>query len=629
MAHQRDGGEGRLGGSTDVVQAQSNPGRRTLTSALQRKGDGGGDAGVQSRAAEGVAGPGGPLPFADTIQASFGDHDLGGVRAHTDAQASSAAADIGAQAYATGTDIAFGAEGVDLHTAAHEAAHVVQQRAGVHLSGGVGQAGDPYEQHADAVADLVVSGQSAEPLLDAFAGSGGSATPVQGRFVQRQDPPAGAAPAGAPPAGAPPAGAPPAGAAPAAGAGTSLIVDGTPYTDWTLAVNQIQVLYVGTNLGLGYLRGRGVDTWWMSAQHDDPPPVWQDILVGAIGIAVAAATAGIGAVITAPLAGAALGAATAAIEAGQNIGQSAAQAAVGAAMAAHSTDGKAAYKDATTTTIDRAVGAEWRALNARLQSLAREPDSVKWPALQSLYNAALAGTAVAQDKQYGETVEGWMSASAQSTHGRDFLISGRSLRSMYYSHQLELSEMQGIQGHLTIGQPLNRLRADLQAALVRATGHPIAELEAEGITSGGGLAVSYETSSVGTLGLHIELGDTANDPTVEYGEIESSTAINDDTRNYFLHSPKTVAEFRVPKILVGSGGGDLSIGVTENNEMTIDTGVIGEGAQGWLTAYAARRINIPDTRENRGPLLAACKAFLSHALLQKTLAQLGVRELDS
>jgi hypothetical protein len=57
----------------------------------------------------------------------------------------------------------------------------VQQRAGVHLQGGVGKAGDPHEQHADAVADKVVRGESAEPLLDRYAGGrahGGHAAPA-------------------------------------------------------------------------------------------------------------------------------------------------------------------------------------------------------------------------------------------------------------------------------------------------------------------------------------------------------------------------------------------------------------------------------------------------------------------
>lgn len=82
---------------------------------------------------------------------------------------------MGAQAFATGNHVAF-AGAPDLHTAAHEAAHVVQQRVGVSLKGGVGAEGDVYEQHADAVADRVVAGGSAEVLLDRFApsGAGGS-----------------------------------------------------------------------------------------------------------------------------------------------------------------------------------------------------------------------------------------------------------------------------------------------------------------------------------------------------------------------------------------------------------------------------------------------------------------------
>ncbi|MCA1665759.1 MAG: hypothetical protein LC659_16070, partial [Myxococcales bacterium] len=69
--------------------------------------------------------------------------------------------------------VALGAGGGDLHTAAHEAAHVVQQREGVQLAGGIGRDGDEHERHADAVADRVVKGQSAEALLDAAPGRGG------------------------------------------------------------------------------------------------------------------------------------------------------------------------------------------------------------------------------------------------------------------------------------------------------------------------------------------------------------------------------------------------------------------------------------------------------------------------
>lgn len=154
--------------------------RKVQRRALQRRGTGGaqGEGAVQEHAERGISGSGGTLPHADAIQRSFGSHDVGNIVAHTDSQAASASDAIGAQAYATGNHVAFNGA-PDLHTAAHEAAHVVQQRTGVHLKGGVGEAGDAYEQHADAVADAVVRGESAEALL----GSGGG-SPSGG--VQRQ-----------------------------------------------------------------------------------------------------------------------------------------------------------------------------------------------------------------------------------------------------------------------------------------------------------------------------------------------------------------------------------------------------------------------------------------------------------
>jgi hypothetical protein len=96
--------------------------------------------------------------------------------------AADASDQLGARAYAYGHQVAF-AEAPSLHTAAHEAAHVVQQRGGVSLKGGVGQVGDAYERHADAVADRVVSGQSAEGLFDQLAGAGGGVAPA----VQRKE----------------------------------------------------------------------------------------------------------------------------------------------------------------------------------------------------------------------------------------------------------------------------------------------------------------------------------------------------------------------------------------------------------------------------------------------------------
>ncbi len=137
--------------------------------SVQLKAAGRRDQDIHATASYGVSDGGGRLPHLDRIQSAFGHHDVSGIQAHIGGRAAQASEAIGAQAYATGAHVAF-RSAPDLHTAAHEAAHVVQQRQGVHLSGGVGQAGDRYEQHADAVADRVLQGESASELLDSVAG---------------------------------------------------------------------------------------------------------------------------------------------------------------------------------------------------------------------------------------------------------------------------------------------------------------------------------------------------------------------------------------------------------------------------------------------------------------------------
>ena len=117
------------------------------------------------------------------LQQTFGgEHDLSSVRAHLDSPAAAAARELGARAYTRGDAIAF-AGPPDLRLAAHEAAHVVQQRAGVALDGGVGRPDDRHERQARAAADLAVRGQSAARLLARgsarHGGAGVSAPQVQ------------------------------------------------------------------------------------------------------------------------------------------------------------------------------------------------------------------------------------------------------------------------------------------------------------------------------------------------------------------------------------------------------------------------------------------------------------------
>jgi hypothetical protein len=131
----------------------------------------------------GTSAGGRKLPHLDLIQASFGHHDVSGVDAVVGGTAADASVELGANAYAVDNAIGFSTS-PDLHLAAHEAAHVVQQRHGFAPSDGVDTPDDAYEQHADAVADAVVAGQSAEALLDEIT-TGAAAAPA----VQRQPAP--------------------------------------------------------------------------------------------------------------------------------------------------------------------------------------------------------------------------------------------------------------------------------------------------------------------------------------------------------------------------------------------------------------------------------------------------------
>ncbi len=172
------------------------PGKRTLTGSLKRLPTArpalqrvalaaAGDPDLMHAAAEhGVRDASATLPFHDTIQRAFGRHAIGHIGTRVGGEAAEAAAAMSAQAFAYGDRIGF-ASAPDLHTAAHEAAHVVQQRGGVQLAGGVGAAGDVYERHADEVADAVVAGHSAEALLDRFAGGAPAPAAVQRVQLER------------------------------------------------------------------------------------------------------------------------------------------------------------------------------------------------------------------------------------------------------------------------------------------------------------------------------------------------------------------------------------------------------------------------------------------------------------
>jgi hypothetical protein len=119
---------------------------------------------IQQAAQAGIQTSTQEIPYARQLQRVFGRYDISQIQAHLGPRATASATAMHASAYATGNHVVF-AGTPDLHLVAHEATHVLQQRAGVQLRDRIGHVGDRYEQHADMVARQVVAGQSVEAML--------------------------------------------------------------------------------------------------------------------------------------------------------------------------------------------------------------------------------------------------------------------------------------------------------------------------------------------------------------------------------------------------------------------------------------------------------------------------------
>ena len=158
--------------SNAVDKANSAMGNRTFLQFVNGLYDQRRQLDIQGIAAYGVRGAGRPMTHLDTIQRAFGHHDVSSMREHTGRNAQESLSILGAEGFSSNGCMAF-AGTPDLFTQAHEAAHGVQQAAfngGLRLKGGIGEPGDKYERHADAVAEKVVSGESAEGILDDMTG---------------------------------------------------------------------------------------------------------------------------------------------------------------------------------------------------------------------------------------------------------------------------------------------------------------------------------------------------------------------------------------------------------------------------------------------------------------------------
>lgn len=164
---EEDGEEEEPAPQPSLVQRQEEEEEETPPQSSPDPGQGRASP-IRAFASRGLSGASRILPGSGRIQQAFGHHDVSDVRVRVSGPARRSNEQLRSRAYTWGNRIAFKQE-PDLSLAAHEAAHVVQQRRGIHLKEGIGKAGDPYEQQADRAADAVVAGRSAQGILDTDA----------------------------------------------------------------------------------------------------------------------------------------------------------------------------------------------------------------------------------------------------------------------------------------------------------------------------------------------------------------------------------------------------------------------------------------------------------------------------
>ena len=109
------------------------------------------------------------LPHREAVQAAFGRHDVGDLRAHLDPRAAAAAEVMGAEAFTAGEDVAF-AEQPDVADAAQEAARSLWQQAGPEVRDGLAQAGGE-QALMEAIGERVAEGREVEALVDRLLAS--------------------------------------------------------------------------------------------------------------------------------------------------------------------------------------------------------------------------------------------------------------------------------------------------------------------------------------------------------------------------------------------------------------------------------------------------------------------------
>lgn len=386
-----------------------------------------------------TGGAGQEIPYRAQMEEAFGQ-DLSHVRAHLGQSGGMGA--LEANAAARGNDVAFASSNPSEELVAEEVGHVLQNGGGS-IGEGVSSASDASETQAVSAAKGIVGGDYAQ-AAEIGAGRG-----VAGASIQRNG------------------------------------IRETFNGDWDRACSAVAFKWER----IESRQTAAIDAWYDTAKENDPPPMWQSLLIAAISIGVGAVTGGIGAVAVSKLANRASEfVINAAVEAGKGIVQASAGAAVGAVAQSHSADGLLGFRESQKATINDVVD---RQQTTTLGQLSRLSGDDKWDKAQSLYDALEQTRADAYTIQYQECVDGWLRQVAQNAFGTD----------------------------------------------------------ADGTADQSAIAEDWGTSSLGTLGIKLKPSRNPTQPVmVSYAELEGSTGNNANIRNSLLD--RRIDQMRFPKTVI-------------------------------------------------------------------------------
>jgi hypothetical protein len=390
----------------DSEVPEESPVRRSAEPGAEEAADASREEQVVEKAEAGLSGAASAVPHQEQMEQSFGT-SFGHVQAHTDENAQQACAALGANAFAMGDHVAFKNANPDPGLVAHELTHVVQQSGNLRPQAAVGTPGDAYEQEADAVAARVVQGQSVAPMLSHHTGkAAGERAAVQGdNGLLQLEGPGDADPKKDP------------GKGDKGGGGNNEGGINQELED-TLEAIASQYSFI-------CLRQRdAVDDLNKDAQKEDPPPLWQSILIGAAELALTAALGGVGGVIVKSIGSKLAGkvsemtaefVANAVSDFAKDAGARAVKGGIGA-LAASTKDPRELFfrgqRDALTQTAAQQQAEFLRTGRAKIRKADKPLDQAN-----ALYAAIQENLQNAYEKQRDESLDAWCSYQAKGDLG--------------------------------------------------------------------------------------------------------------------------------------------------------------------------------------------------------------------